>query len=52
VVGSMMALEAIKIITGAGAPLTGRLFIYDALAAETRTVRIGADPECPVCGGA
>jgi molybdopterin/thiamine biosynthesis adenylyltransferase len=50
VVGSMMALEAIKRLTGAGEPLTGRLFLYDALAAETRTVRIGADPECPVCG--
>jgi molybdopterin/thiamine biosynthesis adenylyltransferase len=51
VIGSMMALEAVKLITGAGAPLTGRLLIYDALAAEVRTVRIGADPECPVCGG-
>jgi molybdopterin/thiamine biosynthesis adenylyltransferase len=50
VVGSMMALEAIKLIVGAGEPLTGRLLIYDALSAETRTVRIGADPECPVCG--
>lgn len=50
VIGSMMALEAVKIIAGAGDPLTGRLLIYDALAAETRTVRIGADPECPVCG--
>jgi len=51
VVGSMMALEAVKLIAGAGEPLTGRLLIYDALAAETRTVRVGADPECPVCGG-
>ncbi len=50
VVGSMMALEAVKLIAGAGEPLTGRLLIYDALAAEARTVRIGADPECPVCG--
>ncbi|MCR5878106.1 HesA/MoeB/ThiF family protein [Phenylobacterium sp. J367] len=50
VVGSMMALEAIKLITGAGEPLAGRLAIYDALAGETRTVRVGADPECPVCG--
>jgi molybdopterin/thiamine biosynthesis adenylyltransferase len=49
VIGSMMALEAIKLIVGAGEPLTGRLLIYDALSAETRTVRIGADPECPVC---
>jgi molybdopterin/thiamine biosynthesis adenylyltransferase len=52
VVGSMMALEAVKLLTAAGAPLTGRLLIYDALAGETRTVRIGADPECPVCGRA
>jgi molybdopterin/thiamine biosynthesis adenylyltransferase len=50
VVGSMMALEAIKLIVGSGEPLTGRLLIYDALSAETRTVRVGADPECPVCG--
>jgi len=50
VIGSMMALEAVKIITGAGTPLAGRLLIYDALAAETRTVRIGADPACPACG--
>lgn len=52
VIGSMMALEAIKLMTGAGEPLQGRLLIYDALAAETRTVKIAADPECPVCGGA
>jgi molybdopterin/thiamine biosynthesis adenylyltransferase len=50
VIGSMMALEAVKIIAGAGQPLSGRLLIYDALAAETRTVRIGADPACPACG--
>ena len=50
VIGSMMALEAIKVITGAGESLTGRLLIYDALAGETRTVRIGADPGCPACG--
>ncbi len=50
VIGSMMALEAIKVITGAGESLTGRLLIYDALAGETRTVRIGADPHCPACG--
>ena len=50
VIGSMMALEAVKLIVGAGEPLTGRLLIYDGLAAEARTVRIGADPDCPVCG--
>ena len=51
VIGSMMAMEAIKRLTGAGEDLAGRLLIYDALAAETRTVRVGADPACPVCGG-
>jgi len=50
VIGSMMALEAVKLITGAGETLAGRLMIYDALSAETRTVKVGADPECPVCG--
>ncbi len=50
VIGSMMALEAVKVITGAGEPLSGRLLIYDGLAGETRTVRIGADPDCPACG--
>ena len=50
VVGSMMALEAIKLLAGAGEPLAGRLMIYDALAGDTRTVRGAGDPECPVCG--
>ena len=50
IIGSMMALEAIKLLTGAGEALTGRLLIHDGLAAESRTVRIGADPQCPVCG--
>jgi hypothetical protein len=48
----MMALEAIKSIAGAGTSLAGRLLIYDALAAESRTVRLTADPACPACGGA
>ena len=51
VIGSMMALEAVKLITGAGEALAGRLLIYDALSGETRTVRVGADPDCAVCGG-
>ncbi|MGH7018066.1 MAG: HesA/MoeB/ThiF family protein [Caulobacteraceae bacterium] len=50
VVGSMMALEAVKLLAGSGEPLAGRLLIFDALAGEARTVRISADPECPVCG--
>ncbi|HVY32800.1 MAG TPA: HesA/MoeB/ThiF family protein [Caulobacteraceae bacterium] len=50
VVGSMMALEAIKLITGAGEALMGRLWLYDALDGESRTVRLSADPACPACG--
>lgn len=50
VIGSMMAVEAVKLVTGAGEPLAGRLLIYDALAGETRTVKVAPDPECPVCG--
>ena len=51
VVGAMAALEAIKLITGAGEPLTGRLMLYEGLSATARTVRITADPDCPVCSG-
>lgn len=51
VIGAMMALEAVKVITGAGEALTGRLLLYEGLAGEARTVRVGADPACPVCGG-
>lgn len=50
VIGSMAALEAIKWITGAGEPMTGRLMLYDGLAGTSRAVRIAADPECPTCG--
>jgi molybdopterin/thiamine biosynthesis adenylyltransferase len=50
VVGSMMALEAIKLITGAGAPLVGRLLMYDGLNGLSRTARVAADPTCPICG--
>ena len=50
VIGAMMTLEALKWIAGAGQPLAGRLLIYDALAGETRTVRLSPDPACPTCG--
>ncbi|MDP2116370.1 MAG: molybdopterin-synthase adenylyltransferase MoeB [Brevundimonas sp.] len=50
VVGSMAALEAIKLVAGAGETLTGRLLIYDGLAGTARTVAVAADPDCPVCG--
>lgn len=50
-IGCMMATEAIKVITGAGRPLSGRLMIYDALDAGARVFETSANPECPVCRG-
>jgi sulfur-carrier protein adenylyltransferase/sulfurtransferase len=49
-IGSIQVNEAIKIITGIGEPLVGRLMIYDALEMSYRTVQVKKDPECPVCG--
>ncbi|WBQ12459.1 molybdopterin-synthase adenylyltransferase MoeB [Hyphomonadaceae bacterium BL14] len=50
VIGSLMALEAIKLITGAGEPLIGRLVIHDGLSGRARTVRLHRDPDCKACG--
>jgi len=50
VIGSTMALEALKIILGLGEPLRGDLLVYDSLAAATRKVKIKRDPNCPCCG--
>lgn len=50
IVGTLQATEVIKLITGAGAPLTGRLLHIDALAMKFREFRIPRDPQCPVCG--
>jgi molybdopterin-synthase adenylyltransferase len=49
IIGSMMALEAIKEIAEAGVSLAGRLFVYDGLAATARTIKLPRDPNCPVC---
>lgn len=50
VVGSMMALEAIKVIAGAGTVLRGEMLIFDGLYGETRKVRINRRPDCAICG--
>jgi len=50
VIGAAMALEAVKHITGAGETLTGRLWLFDGLSMESRTISLRADPACPVCG--
>ncbi len=50
VIGAMMAMEAVKHLTGAGETLRGRLMIHDALFAETRVIAIKPRADCPVCG--
>ncbi len=50
VMGSLMAMEAVKALTGAGEGLRGRLMIYDGLYADMRIVTATRRPDCPVCG--
>ena len=50
VIGTMQALEAIKLIAGVGEPLVGRLLVLDGLRMQWRELRLRADPACPVCG--
>jgi molybdopterin/thiamine biosynthesis adenylyltransferase len=50
VLGSMMALEAVKEISGAGESLRGRMLIYDGLGAEVRVIKLKPRSDCPVCG--
>jgi adenylyltransferase/sulfurtransferase len=50
IIGSLEAVEAIKLILGMGEPLSGRLLLYDALEAEFREVKVRKNPACPVCG--
>ena len=49
--GTIQATErAVKLVTGVGEPLVGRLLLVDALAMEFRTVKVRRDPDCPACG--
>lgn len=50
VIGSLQALEALKLILGKGTPLTGRLLILDGLKLQFREIVLRKDPDCPVCG--
>ncbi len=49
-VGTLQATEVIKVLTGIGEPLIGRLLIIDALDMKFRTLKIRKNPDCPVCG--
>jgi adenylyltransferase/sulfurtransferase len=51
-VGAMQAMEALKLLSGAGATLNGRLLLLDAKQSEWRTVRVKKDPACRICSGA
>lgn len=50
-IGATQAMEAIKVISGVGTPLTGRLLILDAWEMQWREMKLAKDPACPVCGG-
>jgi len=50
VIGTMQAIETIKLILGIGKPLVGRLMLYDALEQSWRTLKVKKNPACPVCG--
>lgn len=49
IIGSIQAVEAIKMIISLGSPLTSRLLLLDAYAMEWRTLKLSKDPQCPVC---
>lgn len=49
IIGSIQAAEAIKVLVGTGTPLTDRLLLVDVLHMQCRTLRLKADPLCPVC---
>ncbi len=49
VIGSMQALEAVKILSGAGETAMGRLMAFDGLNSQWRSMKLSKDPECPVC---
>lgn len=50
IVGAIQAAETLKVLTGAGQTLAGRLLLIDALCMEFRTLQLPPDPSCPVCG--
>lgn len=50
IIGSIQALEAIKLLLGIGDPLVGKLLTFDALEMSFRTLKLRRDPDCPACG--
>ena len=50
IIGSVQALEAIKVLTGAGTSLSGRLLVLDAMEMQWQTLKLNKDPACRTCG--
>ena len=50
IIGTIQAAEALKLLTGAGETLNGRLLVLDALSMEWRSIKLTKDPQCSVCG--
>ncbi|MBL4867544.1 MAG: ThiF family adenylyltransferase, partial [Pseudomonadales bacterium] len=50
IVGSVQAMEAIKVIAELGEPLVGKLLVLDGMNMQWRNLRLPKDPDCPVCG--
>ena len=50
IMGTLQALETIKVLTGIGEPLKGRLMVFDAMTMKFRELKIRKDPACPICG--
>jgi len=50
IIGSIQAMETIKLVLGIGEPLIGRLLLFDALKLQFRELKLAKDPDCPVCG--
>jgi molybdopterin/thiamine biosynthesis adenylyltransferase len=49
-IGARMALEAVKEITEAAQSMAGKVWLFDGLSGDSRTVKLAADPACVVCG--
>ncbi|HUH13925.1 MAG TPA: molybdopterin-synthase adenylyltransferase MoeB [Longimicrobiales bacterium] len=50
IIGSLQAMEAIKLVLDVGEPMLGRILLFDALAMRWRELKVGRNPDCPVCG--
>jgi adenylyltransferase/sulfurtransferase len=50
VIGSLQAMEAIRVLSDFGNPVPGKLLMYDAMTLQFREMKVAKDPACEVCG--